>query len=113
VDLNRSTFRISPDNKAFVPGDEVGFRVCAADVAAKPVAGLPVVVVVEVQQRIIAGDGTALTGPDGCVDLSYTVQEIDMVGDPDNGEADSGSYILIAYIGGRMLNTVKILHDTQ
>lgn len=108
VGLSTSTFRMSPDNKLFGPGDEVSFRVCAKDTQGSPVPGLPVKVRVKAEARDIAGN---YAGEDGCADLKYIVQEDDMNGDPSNGEPDSGAFILNAYIGGRVINPIQVLHD--
>jgi hypothetical protein len=112
VDPARSTFQMRPDDKAFVPGDRMQFAVCAKDEMGEPVSGLPVIVVVKQTRRVIAGDGLALTGGQGCVTVQGTFTSEDEIGDRTNGVADSGSYLLNAYIGGRLLRELEILHDT-
>lgn len=112
VDPSRSTFQMRPDNKAFVPGDRMQFAVCAKDELGEPVSGLPVIVVVKQTRRVIAGDGLALTGGQGCVTVQGTFTSADEIGDRTNDVADSGSYLLNAYIGGRLLRELEVLHDT-
>lgn len=112
VDIRVSTFTMRPDDRGFVPGDAVSFEVCAFDAAGEPVAGLPAIVVVKATRKLFAGDGTTLTGEDGCVMVYGVFTADEEIGDRSNDEADSGSYILNAYIGGRLLQALEILHDT-
>lgn len=112
VDPFFSTFTMRPDDRGFVPGDEVSFEVCAVTTEGEPVAGLPAIVVVKATRKILAGDGTTLTGPDGCVTVYGVFTADEEIGDRTNGVADSGSYILNAYVGGRILRALEILHDT-
>jgi hypothetical protein len=104
VDPSVSTFQII-GMKFYAAGDPVEFIVCAKDENRAPVAGLPAIVRVKSTARLLAGDGLTLTGEDGCVVAEGTVTEADLNPGP-------GSYIVNAYIGGRLLNTVRVLPDS-
>lgn len=104
VDPSLSSFQIV-GMKFYAAGDPVEFVVCAKDELRLPVAGLPVVVRVKATARQLAGDGLTLTGADGCVVAKGIVTEADLNPGP-------GSYIVNAYVGGRLLNTLRVLHDS-
>lgn len=112
VDPSVSTFQIFGALRLLSPGDAVAFVVCAKTVDREPVPGLPVIVVVKDTHRRLAGSGLTKTDASGCVKIAGQVVEEDMKGDPDNGFPDSGGQILNAYVGGRLLNQVQVLHDS-
>lgn len=104
VDRSNSTFQIV-SLKFYKDGDPIAFVLCAKDVERKPVVGTPATVRVKQTGRLVAGDGLTLTGPDGCVVAKGTVRAEDLREGP-------GSNIVNGYLGGRVLNTVKIIPDS-
>lgn len=104
VDPSLSRFQIT-GMKFYAAGDPVSFIMCARDADREPVAGVPATVRVKETARLLAGDGTTLTGADGCVVASGKVTQEDLHPGP-------GSYIVNGYLGGRLLNTVQVLADS-
>lgn len=112
VNPSTSTFQLFGPLRHLKPGDIQAFVVCAKDTDRAPVAGLPAVVwtkpapTLGQPSRQFAGDGTTLTKEDGCVKVSGVVSQEDMF-------PGDGSKLVYAVVGGRVLNTVLVLPDSQ
>lgn len=115
VDPAASDFKLLGPAKLYKPGDEAKFYVRAvsvvkADGTREPVPNIPVRVFNKAQNRQLGT--TVKTNTLGVAIIPYTVQKEDMIGDPNTPEADTGSYICIAYVSGRVLRKLVVLWDT-
>lgn len=111
IDLVKSTQQISPDNKLFKPGDSVLFSARIVDSASKPIEGVPVVWRNDKLKRDLGSP--VRTDAQGTATMTYAVQAGDTIGDPASPEADTGSYVIHCYAGGRLLQKNVILHDVN